>query len=473
MRIKKLICVFLGIAMCFGAVGCAFGVDDDVNDGRTRLKISYYKAGYGDEWLKQIGAAFEKVHPDVKIVYDGDYNMDTYIPLRLENAEKGGDVADICTVLTRKNFTDYINKGYLEDLTDLYDEKTADNMALKDVILPDSLKIGRLGDSDKYYGVPWTTSVSGIVYNSKMFAANGWSVPETVDELLALCETIKAKALKNGNTTVAPLVFSGASIQGYFQHLLTSWFRMYEGEESFNEFYKFESAEIFKKQGRLEAYKAEAKLLGNNNSLLGSDNFDYLRAQREFIMGNAAMITAGSWIETEMSAFMKGYPDFEMKIMPMPLLGATKDENGNWLDKTGEKVQHINAGGAGDNFVIPKQAKQKELAKEFLLFMSSQEMLTLYSKYTNSPRPYTYTNSDWSSLSAFGQSAMEVYQKSITVSPYSDTPIYTQNNISEYTYAHAQIMDRAGSETKALEQAQQLFEDDYKNAVERFGAYGG
>ena len=108
----------------------------------------------------------------------------------------------------------------------------------------------------------------------------------------------------------------------------------------------------------------------------GCTTMDYLNAQRQFIMGNAAMISAGSWLETEMSGFLEGYPDFEMGIMPMPKIYA-EERDGKYYDLAGQEVQHINSG-AADNFIIPKHARQKELAKEFLLFMASQDMLTLY-----------------------------------------------------------------------------------------------
>ena len=124
---KKILSVVLGALMCLTAgtfAGCAFGVDDGVNDGRTVLRVSYYEAGYGGEWIEQIAAAFEKENPDVRVVLEGDYNMEQYVGLRLENAEQGGDVSDIYTTYSRVNFTTYAQKGYLEDLSDLYEEET-------------------------------------------------------------------------------------------------------------------------------------------------------------------------------------------------------------------------------------------------------------------------------------------------------------------------------------------------------------
>lgn len=477
---KKFFAIFLSVILLAVsaalAVGCAFGVeDDDKNDGRTRLKISYYEGGFGGEWMEQIAAAFEKEHPDVKVVLDGDYKMENYIGPRLENAENGGEVADIYTTFSRANFTSFAQKGYLEDLSDLYERETPDGVKLKDVILPEAMETGRIG-GEEYWGVPWSTSVSGIVYNAKLFEENGWNdSPETLEEFLQLCQTIADAKVQHGNVTVAPLVYSGATEQGYCAHLLKSWFRMYQGETGFNTFYRYESAQVYSMEGRLKAYEALAQVLGGGYAMTGSTTLDYMAAQRTFIQGQAAMITAGSWLETEMSGFLEGYPDFEMKIMAMPKIYASKSADGKYLDLEGKEVQHINSGSA-DNFIIPKRAKQKELAKEFLLFMASQDMLTLYSQYTNSPRPYKYENTDWSTLSVFGQSAMEVYQQSVTVSPFSTALIATENKVQEYMgSSYATDLDRfnTGSLAGSLQKAKDIFDNEIEIAEERFKAYLG
>ena len=43
----------------------------------------------------------------------------------------------------------------------------------------------------KLYGLPRNTDIQLIYYNQKMFTDNGWSVPTTYDELMALCAEIK------------------------------------------------------------------------------------------------------------------------------------------------------------------------------------------------------------------------------------------------------------------------------------------
>ena len=47
----------------------------------------------------------------------------------------------------------------------------------------------------KLYGLPRNTDVALFYYNQKMFEENGWSVPETYDELLALADPIHEKGI--------------------------------------------------------------------------------------------------------------------------------------------------------------------------------------------------------------------------------------------------------------------------------------
>ena len=43
-----------------------------------------------------------------------------------------------------------------------------------------------------YYGIPWSSHVSGIYYNKGLFEKNGYQIPATWDELFALCEEIQS-----------------------------------------------------------------------------------------------------------------------------------------------------------------------------------------------------------------------------------------------------------------------------------------
>ena len=45
------------------------------------------------------------------------------------------------------------------------------------------------------YSVPYVANAAGILYNRDMFEEHGWEIPETWDELLALCDEIEAEGI--------------------------------------------------------------------------------------------------------------------------------------------------------------------------------------------------------------------------------------------------------------------------------------
>lgn len=472
MRMKaRIIALVLIIIAAAGFTACVPKENNDRNDTRTRLKISYYLAGYGDKWLRDAAAVFEAENPDVKIVLDGNYNMQFSLEVRLKAAELGDSVSDIFTDISGIDLINFINKGWVEDLTGLYGQETEDGIKLSEAVLPQAMEQMKLRDG--YYGVPWVSSVTGFVYNSKMFRDNNWQVPGTLNDFLTLCEKIKTANIKAGNKTVAPLVYSGASEQGYFQHLLRAWFLMYQGEKDFLDFYKYNSPEVFKMQGRLKAYEALGTILGNRYAMAGSTVTDYLSAQRSFIMGEAAMISCGSWLETEMSGFIKEFPNFEMKIMPTPVIYAS-ESNGKYFSLDGKEILD-GCTSTGGSFFIPAKAAQKELAKKFLLFMSSRRMLNVFVKGAGAPRPFIYPNdTDWSGLTPFQESVMECYQQAYCISASSWHPLALEGRVVEYPNGrYSAYLGNAVSPQNGLDRARELYDEDYDIVSRVFQLHNG
>ena len=194
--------------------GCGDGTGKDA-DGKVKLKISFVKAGFGDEWLKATCDAYTKEHPNVTFELDGDADMTVKIGTRLE---AGVDVPDIAMVLGT-NWRQYAAKGYLADLTELYNSQM-ENGTLHDKIIKENQEVGKY--AGKYYMVPWADVCNGFIYNEKLFRENGWKVPATVDEMFTLMDAMKAKG-------VTPLCFrrQGHLLLGFS---CIAWWAQYEGQ---------------------------------------------------------------------------------------------------------------------------------------------------------------------------------------------------------------------------------------------------
>ncbi len=107
--------------------------------------------------------------------------------------------------------------GNLEDLSDIWSEYVVPNG------IADSVKDSLTFDG-KVYAVPYSIIYNMIIYNKKVFADNNVEVPTTFDELLTVCETLKAKgitpiALKNDGW--AGFIWFQAMLAAYEPELYT------------------------------------------------------------------------------------------------------------------------------------------------------------------------------------------------------------------------------------------------------------
>lgn len=451
-NVKKLLALalcFVLAALCCGVVGCKAPQSDPVGDGedipegvvisqngkeiyyetkegKERLKISYTLSGYGDEWLQVIAANFAKDHPEYWIYLDGDPGLTTSMATKME---AGVNLSDIYMPLNSPWAT-YASYGWLEELSDVYaakadgDDKTVYEKT--DPLWQEYCTADYMGEEGKY-SFPWTQSVSGIAYNKSMFDRYGWEIPETMDEMIALCEQI----LADTNGEIAPFVYPG-TVGGYYGYLVSSWWLQSSGLEGVKEFYEFASAEVYNynkqpRKGLMDALKAFDSLFGYENtkySLRGSMSKNHTEAQLAFLRGEAAMIPNASWLECEMKEDIP--QGFELRLMRTPYLtNAQRDESGAY--------RKVTYGCHPDYMVIPKQAANKEGAKAFLVYTCREDMLLLFTKYAGTLRPFQYDiMSIYDELTPFVQSCIDIWYGADSFFEASSSKLYKKGLVDMY-----------------------------------------
>lgn len=86
-----------------------------------------------------------------------------------------------------------------------------------------------------------------------MFEENGWEVPETYEELVALCKTIDEANLKitvsGKEQKVTPFIWPGVD-QFYWDYIFYEWWGQLAGTEKIQNFLQYESADVFDPDGR-------------------------------------------------------------------------------------------------------------------------------------------------------------------------------------------------------------------------------
>jgi len=130
---------------------------------------------------------------------------DTYKE-KLVIAMSSGECPDMYISWSGGPMIEYINSGHAQPVTDLFNAS-----ALKDKLMDGAIAQGTYND-DIYAIAFHNVSLSGIYYNKEIFAKYSLTVPNTVEELEAVCDTLVANgvtpfALANAPKWVGSMYF--------------------------------------------------------------------------------------------------------------------------------------------------------------------------------------------------------------------------------------------------------------------------
>jgi len=205
------------------------------------------------------------------------------------------------------------------------------------------------------YGLPRNSDMESFYYNAKMFEDNGWKVPATYDELLALADTINAKG-------IAPVAMAGGDgwpLVGYLSDIMVKMNGPFSDIVT-NAITKGDFSDpLFKQATDLLAASAKADLFQ-----AGYDTQDYATAKNLFINGQAAMFYMGSWeasmaLDTTIDEAIRT----NIKAFTMP---AVADGKGS------TSILAWNGGG----YAVSASSEVKAEATKFLNYMFKPENLS-------------------------------------------------------------------------------------------------
>lgn len=425
--LKRLSLVLIALVSALGLTAC--GKDEGpavTEDGAAILKVAFAECGYGREFLLQWEKAYNEAYPNEKIKLDpdGDAQMTQNIINRIDT---GKNLPDIVMVLST-NWQLWAAKGKILEIDDVYeaDAGLGDGTKMKDFIDPNISEFGLV--NGHYYAVPWSVGTTGFVYNKGMFEEWGWEVPETVEELVTLCEKIKSDT----GGTIAPFAWSTA-VAEYWSFVTLNWWAQYEGAEKFKEFWKFETPDVYKQEGRLKALQTFERLVcgkdasGNptGEAINSITNAKFMESQLDFVQGRAAMIPNGVWLENEMRNNLPA--GFQMAMMPTPAIeGAKRDADGNLID--------VNVNSSGDFILIPRGAKNPDAAKKFLAFINSKQGCEIFTRYTGAIRPFQYEPSKVEGLTPFAKDAATQWENAINLYQTSTSEKHFRNSVGLWPF---------------------------------------
>lgn len=493
---RKTLAIALSCLLLF-APGCKGGVEQNADV----LNIEMVDSGYGTAWAYELADKYMETHEGKTINIKASATMSLSVENKLTSGPQKNNVGLFITEYEGyRNLVDKgagAVKGYdyaIEDLSEIY-TTVIDGMTVKDKLINDEL-YDYVTYNGKQWAVPWSGGPCGIVYNKTLFDHYGWEEPATVSALLALCDEI----IEETGGKIYPFAYAGSNASIYWSYVYSTWHAQYEGTENYNDFWKcltpnsvsgekdnIEGYKVFAQEGRRESMKAFESLFtddaGNATGYMDPDSttYNHTDAQSKMLFGNVAMVPTGDWIENEMK---KSQIDFkttidgqevptEIAYMPTPLLdvvdswksleGQTGDyelASGEVIDKQELYQRYLDAKKIAYTLmpsmqmVVPSYVASKELAKDFIKFMISDEGCEIFLKNAGSLMPYKqkdYSDADLDALglSEYQKRQVKLSKEAIFVGKDITSPIRYKYGLGEYN--QNQPYDKITSRAMAAE----------------------
>lgn len=334
-RLRQVFSVSLLICVAAGLAPAATGE-------RVEVEIPIFVGGFGIAFFEETARRYEAMHPGVRIHLYGDARIANKLRVRV----LGGEFPDATDA--ELPWRDLIRAGKVADLRPYLESPNWEgDQSWKDSFLPGSLDPWTMAD-DGIYAVPFTRAIFSIYYNKALFRQHGWEIPVTWDEFFALCEEIRAAG-------ISPVALPGVYAR-YADHYLRGAFHSLAGPEGYRAFANFEPG-VFEDPRFIRAAEVVQRL-ARHYLQPGWEGMSHTAAQLEFFQGNAAMVSTGSWLTSEMRGKI---PDnFELGTFNYPAFEAGAPT-----------ADHVLTGG-GYYFVFADSPHREE-AVNFLRFLTSRE----------------------------------------------------------------------------------------------------
>lgn len=187
-KISKLVALISMLVMTVAAVGCGGGgipggtTSTDKNDKRVNIYVATDGGGLGSDWLSKAGKRFADANENTNwgVDADGKEKIGVVITPQPQSAVSiGGDSATSGTAIydlsSSKPIAEYVNNGWVLDITDIMTEKIdirdGQSVSIADKI--DESAKSTYYYNNKYYSAPSVEYYPGLAYKLNLFASDG------------------------------------------------------------------------------------------------------------------------------------------------------------------------------------------------------------------------------------------------------------------------------------------------------------
>ena len=478
--VKKLVAILCVVTMvCMAFSGCGKKPEKVDNSGTdaTTLKIMVYAKGYGTDWLYAAKDAFEKQNKGVTVEITM-VNSAEVMQSDIKNAEYCDtdlyfDIVELSGHKLMEEYKySYENSQAMRDLTELYNTEIPGEGITYGEKMNDSIRYactvdGRTTEDtsdDKFYFAPYVTGAMGLYYNETVIdnalGKGNWEVPNTTDELVALCKRLQEKGCQ--------IMLPGA-LDAWTSSLYLSWWAQYEGMDNYKKFFEgigFEknsgmeaekSANILEQPGRLAALETSYDLISyekgfapKNAVEINVNNLNEYQTRFTLSEYNYAFYAIGDWLMQELKNNSTIESDSVVKMMKTPVISSVVDSVNSYSRGQEKRLPNITsdemlsqvidyvdgkgelpAGVTEEEVAFVKEARNtigskalehvaytpvfsnaKDLVDKFLLFLASDEGIQVFKDNCIggfAPFDYEYTDLDVTEQSVYAATKEAIY----------------------------------------------------------------
>lgn len=337
MRKKKRLSVLLISAIAASALLTACGGTDKSAEGKTVIELVHYKPE-AVAVFEQLEQQFNETHDDILLKIESPNDAMTILKTRFTRE----DYPDIIGIGGDINYSYFVDAKILADVSDYEGLSTIKSSYV------DILEGLEFVPTEGTYGVPYAANAAGVLYNRDMFKEHGWDIPETWDELMALCEEIQSEGMlpfyfgfKDTWTCLAP--WNALAVDLADADICK---QVNRGEANFTDAYRETAEKIL-------------ELIKYGES--GPFAYGYNDACTAFANGESAMFAIGSYAVPQIKSVN---PDMNIDSFVMP--------------GSNNKEENVLNSGVDLQFCVTSECKNKEAAYEVLDFLLEHDNVQAY-----------------------------------------------------------------------------------------------
>lgn len=314
-----------------------------------------FNGGYGIAYAQFAAKVMEREQPGVTV----KVSPSTQIAQELQPRFVGGNPPDVIDDSGANLIGINTILSELDDLSSVINAKNLEGKTIKDTLYPGVLATGQFGS--KLAAINYVLTVFAVWHSASLFQQNGWQVPKTWDDAMAL----GAKAKSQGK-----YLFGWGKEAATYYLTMAIESAIKEGGDGVRLALDNLQPKCWSQPAMQSALTALEKIIQAGYMKPGGSGTRFTAAQAQWSNEEQFLLyPSGSWIENEMKTQTKA--GFEMTGSPTPTVS------------TNSKMPYTALHSASaEAYIVPSHGHNPAGGKELLRVMLSQESAANFAKAT-------------------------------------------------------------------------------------------